>query len=76
MNQTPNTQAAVSRHMSITDFALYGAQQIAYVKPVVIEGEKLFAIFAADGQELAVIESRDLAVATVRQNDMEPLSVH
>jgi hypothetical protein len=25
---------------------------------------------------LAVIESRDLAVATVRQNDMEPLSVH
>ena len=76
MNQTPNTQAAVSRHMSITDFALYGAQQIAYVKPVVIEGKKLFAIFAADGQELAVIESRDLAVATVRQNDMEPLSVH
>ncbi len=76
MNQNPNTQAAVSRHMSIADFALYGAEQIAYVKPVHIDGVEAFAIFAADGRELAVIEGRDLADATVRQNDMEPLSVH
>ena len=62
--------------MSITDFALYGAEQIAYVKPVTVEGQTIFAIFAADGRELAVIENRDLAEATVRQNDMEPLSVH
>ncbi|MBL6932519.1 MAG: DUF1150 family protein [Rhodospirillales bacterium] len=76
MIQNPNTQAAVSRHMTITDFALFGAEHIAYVKPVVIEGQLLYAVFAADGRELAVIEGRDLADATVRQNDMEPLSVH
>ena len=51
-------------------------EQIAYVKPVTVEGQTIFAIFAADGRELAVIENRDLAEATVRQNDMEPLSVH
>ena len=62
--------------MTITDFALFGAEHIAYVKPVVIEGQLLYAVFAADGRELAVIEGRDLADATVRQNDMEPLSVH
>ncbi len=76
MIQNSGSQTAVSRHMSITDFALYGAEQIAYVKPVTVEGQTIFAIFAADGRELAVIENRDLAEATVRQNDMEPLSVH
>jgi len=76
MIHNPTPQAPISRYMSIADFALYGAEQVAYVKPVIIDGEKLYAIFAADGQELALIEGRDLAEATVRQNDLEPLSVH
>ncbi len=76
MIQNPANQTAVSRHMSVNDFALYGADQMAYVKPVIINGEPVFAIYAADGRELALIEGRDLADATVRQNDMEPLSVH
>ena len=76
MIHNPTPQAPISRYMSIADFALFGAEQVAYVKPVVIEGEKLFAIYAADGQELALIEGRELADATVRQNELEPLSVH
>lgn len=70
------TQAPVSRYMSVADFALLGTQQVAYVKPVSVDGEALFAIFAADGQELALVDGRELAEATVRQNEMEPLSVH
>ena len=31
---------------------------------------------AADGTRMAVIPNRDLAFAVVRQNDMEPVSVH
>jgi hypothetical protein len=76
MIQDPTTQLPVSRHMSVTDFAHYGAEQIAYVKPVVIDDNEVYAIYGADGRELALIEGRDLADATVRQNDMEPLSVH
>lgn len=70
------THTAVSRYMSVADFALYGVEAVAYVKPVTLNGEALFAIYAADGRELAYIEGRDLADATVRQNDMVPLSVH
>ncbi|MBT4934418.1 MAG: DUF1150 family protein [Rhodospirillaceae bacterium] len=76
MIQDPTTQTPINRYMSVADFALYGAQDVAYVKPVIINGEALYAIYAADGQELAFIEGRDLADATVRQNDMQPLSVH
>ncbi len=76
MIQSPTTQTPISRHMSVTDFAHYGAQDFAYIKRVVVNGDHVFAVFAADGQELALIDGLDLAIATVRQNDMEPLSVH
>ncbi|MBC8267420.1 MAG: DUF1150 family protein [Rhodospirillaceae bacterium] len=76
MIQNPTPQAPINRYMSVADFALYGTEDVAYVKPVIVDGEALFGIYAADGQHLAFIEGRDLADATVRQNDMEPLSVH
>lgn len=70
--QTPT----LSRAMSPVDFAAYGAQEIAYVKKVVAEGEQLYSIHGADGTPLAVQPDRDLAFAIVRQNDLEPVSVH
>lgn len=62
--------------MSVADFAHFGENNFAYLKPVVVNGESLVAVFAADGQELALFEERDMADATVRHNDMVPLSVH
>lgn len=57
-----------------TAFAALGVQQIAYVKR--IDGERNYAIHAADGTPLTVMQSREAAMAAVVQNDMEPLSVH
>ena len=62
--------------MSIADFAHFGENQFAYVKPVVVNGEDLIGVYAADGQELALFQERGMADATVRQNNMVPLSVH
>ncbi len=76
MIHNTDTLSHVNRHMSVADFALYGAEELAYIKPVIIDGAPKFAIYAADGQVLAFIEERALAELTVRQNDMEPLSVH
>jgi len=64
------------RQMTANDLAMLGMQDIAYVKPVVIEGSNGYAIHAADGTQMAVIANRDLAMAVVRQNEMEPVSVH
>lgn len=65
-----------SKLMSPSDLMALGLQNIAYVKPVLIEGEDAYAIYSADGQELGYAEGRDLAIATVRHNDLEPVSVH
>jgi hypothetical protein len=51
-------------------------QDIAYVKPVIVDGAASYAVHAADGTQMALIANRDLAFAVVRQNEMEPVSVH
>ena len=65
------------RHMTPEAFATFGVQQVAYVKATrQKDGEVLQTIHLADGTQIAVAASRELAFATVRQNDLEPLSVH
>lgn len=66
----------LSRDMSAMDFAAYGLQEVAYVKPVIVDDEVAFAVHGADGTPLAVIDSRETAFAVIRQNDMEPVSAH
>jgi hypothetical protein len=64
------------RYISPQEFALLGMQDVAYVKRVVVNDEPAFAICAADGTQVALLADRDLAWATVRQHEMEPMSVH
>ncbi len=58
------------------DLAALGVQDIAYVKATYLDGREVFAIHAADGTQLAVMPSRETALAAVKQNDMEPVSLH
>jgi len=64
------------RKLSSKDFASFGLGDLAYVKRVETEDGEGFAIHAADGTPLAVLSERDIAFATIRQNDLEPVSVH
>jgi hypothetical protein len=64
------------RQISPRDLMVLGVSDLAYVKPVEIDGQSLFAIFAADGTQITVLPNRDVAVATIRRHDLEPVSVH
>jgi hypothetical protein len=64
------------RQMTANDLAMLGMQDVAYVKPVLVDGSASYAVHAADGTQMALIANRDLAFAVVRQNEMEPVSVH
>jgi hypothetical protein len=50
--------------------------QVAYIKPVVENGQPAFSVHAADGTQLAIISDRETAFAAVRSHDLEPVSVH
>ncbi len=70
-------QAVVDiRHISTEQLAQLGLQQIAYVKPVVVNGNSAFAIHAADGTPMAIAGGLDLAVAAIVQHEMVPAQVH
>ncbi len=63
--------------MSVQDFTVLGMHQLAYVKPVDVDGTTVFTVHAADGTQIASIQNgRDVAFAAVRQHDLEPVSVH
>ncbi len=64
------------RHLSAEQLGALGVSHIAYVKPVVLNGQHGFAIHAADGTPMAVAGDRDVAVAVILQHEMHPLSVH
>ena len=65
-----------SRIITDQDLEGLGLQCVAYVKSVQIEGQAVFSIHAADGTEIAILGSRDVAFATIREHDMEAVSVH
>ena len=63
------------KNISQREFALLGMNDLAYVKRVVVSDEVKFAIHGADGTQLALAPSEELAYATIRQNDLEPVTV-
>lgn len=64
------------RRMSPRDLMALGVADLAYVRPVEIEGQSLFAVFTADGTQVAVLPSREAAVATILRHDLEVVSIH
>lgn len=66
----------VLKQLSPEALAALGAQQIAYVKPALIDGQRIYEVHAADGEEIARFTDRDVAFVVCRQNELQPLSVH
>ena len=60
--------------MSEQDLLYLGMNEIAYIRPAdgANEGEG-FAIHAADGSQLSIMEDYDTAIAAARQNELEPI---
>jgi hypothetical protein len=72
----PRPQRIDIRHLTVEQLAGLGVSQIAYVKPVMMNGTMAFAIHAADGTPMAMADDRDLAVAAIHQHEMLATLVH
>lgn len=58
------------------DWAQFGAGEVAYVRPVVVNGTHAIAIHAADGTPIGAAPDMSLAIAAIVEHEMEPLLVH
>lgn len=75
-NTSDNHVPPAPGNLSAEDFLALGAETTAFVRPIEVDGKSVYGIFSAFGQPLGYAESFAVAQATVRQNDLEPFSVH
>jgi hypothetical protein len=64
------------RRLADEAFLALGAEQIAYIKDVSLNGALGVGIFSADGKPMATAPSVEIAQAMVRRNELEPALVH
>ncbi len=82
MSDVTETKSMVDRtpidvHAMTTDqLQRLGLSQVAYVKPIFLNGTTMFAIHSADGSPMALAEDRNLAVAAIMQHEMVAALVH
>ena len=71
------TNVAPKTTLTSAEFAAFGLEHVAYLRPIQTpEGIDAIGVFSADGRQLAVAPSTELAQALVRQNELEPALVH
>ncbi|MGB4101917.1 MAG: DUF1150 family protein [Alphaproteobacteria bacterium] len=58
------------------DLANYGMRHLVYIKPFRVATKLYHALHAADGTQLIIVEEREMAEATIRLHELEPVSVH
>jgi hypothetical protein len=81
-NSQVNNVRDFLKGLSSHDFLRIGMNEIAYVRPLAVAGaftgdeKKAFAVYAADGTQLSVLDSMDMAMATLRHNDLLPVTLH
>jgi hypothetical protein len=59
-----------------SEFESFGILEHAYIKTVQRRGRTHYAVHAADGTYLWHFSDRNTAFAAVRQQELEPVSVH
>lgn len=76
MNEESHKIPSPWRAMSVQDLALWGMQDVAYVKRVLVNDQVCWSIHSADGNNIGMAPERNVAFAAVSQYDLEPVSVH
>lgn len=63
-------------NLSAQDFLSFGVRDLAYVRPVVLEGRQVYAVHAANGIPLSVAEDFMSAVGMINDNDLHAVALH
>ena len=64
------------REISEHDLALLGADDLAYVRPIMMANEWVFTVNTADGRQIAIAEDWDAAVLAAHEHSYYTVSVH
>jgi len=68
----PVTPKTVSQQ----DLAALGIGEIAYLRTVSVQGEKIIAVMGADGRQIGLAPDHESAVIAALQRDLVVMSLH
>lgn len=71
-----DSERAAIRDISAAQLAQLGLLQLAYIRPVMMDGALAYAIHGADGAPMAVAPDRDRAAAAIEDHDLMQVPVH
>lgn len=71
-----DTTSEVLKKLSAQDFLTFGMHDVAYIRRVHVDGRDGFAVHAADGTPLSVLDSLDEAQTIIQHNDLESAVLH
>lgn len=66
----------VMETISVRDFQNFGLHQIAYIRQTIENGKTKFVIHAADGEVIHIVPTKQKALGTIIQSDLEPITLH
>jgi hypothetical protein len=53
-----------------------GTSQVVYLKPIMLDGERAFLIYRADGMSLEIVDAIEIAVERAAENGCSLVTVH
>lgn len=63
------------RSLSTEGLAMLGADQLAYIRSHYVNGETVFVVHGANGQELAGFDNYAAAMAACYENELEAVAL-
>jgi hypothetical protein len=72
------TMTAIERvkPLSNREFAALGLTEVAYLRQTTMDGQPGFAIHAANGRMIGFAPNRNTAIEFIRDNNLEPATLH
>jgi len=62
--------------MTQQDLAVLGIGEIAYLRPVSVQGEEVFAVMGADGRQIGMAPDRESAAGAALQHELVVVPLH
>jgi hypothetical protein len=77
-NETlPSSMSDLLKGLSSHDFLKVGMNEIAYIRPIdSLADHTVFAVHAADGTQLSILDNMEMVIATLRNNALLPVTLH
>lgn len=69
-------ESVTPKTLSQQDLAILGIGEIAYLRPVSVQGEEVIAVMGADGRQVGLAPDRDNATLAAMQHELLLVSLH